>query len=115
MSSTAINEAIVNHRAWVMRLKTYLGGVNTERFEPAEVTNPQRCEFGQWLATCPSCFKSEDSRRAIEQLHDNFHQVAGDIAILIQEFDQPSDVEPYLQELEALSKALVRQLMLERE
>lgn len=115
MNSAAINDAIVSHRAWVMRLKTYLGGVNTERFNPDEVTDSRACEFGRWLTTCTDCFQTPQSKREIEELHDNFHKLAGDIAILIQDFDQPSDLEPYFVALEELSRELIHRLMQERQ
>ena len=115
MHSAAINDAIISHRAWVMRFKTHLSGVNTERFNPDEVTDSHACAFGQWLDTCSDSFRSPQGKHAIEELHDNFHKVAGDIAILIQEFDQPSDLEPYFVALEELSRELIQRLMQERQ
>lgn len=115
MNSAAINDAIVSHRAWVMRLKTYLSGLNTERFNPDEVSDSHACAFGKWLDTCDDSFLSPQNRHSVKELHDNFHKVAGDIAILIQEFDQPSDLEPYFATLEEMSRELIQRLMQERQ
>ncbi len=113
MTIDTIDAAIFAHRAWVSRFQTSLNGSNTEVFDFTKAQDDTACTLGQWLSTESSIATFErESHTRITRLHSAFHEIAGDIAVRLNQHQSQDDSQALLNEFDSLSKQLVQLLML---
>ena len=109
----AIDNAIVAHRSWVARFKTSFNGNNTEVFDLPRAKNPEICDLGHWLSSDNSRqLLGEATWQNIMVIHAEFHQIAGEIAALLNQGKTFQDTQALIVRFDDLSKQLVKLLML---
>lgn len=110
-SITAIDAAIIAHRAWVARFRSVITGISTEEFDPQEIRNDRICAFGQWLHANPDCCGDANALEDLMNRHKHFHEIAGQIAVMIRQHFPRDQIDDYMTEFDAMSKQLTNQLM----
>jgi hypothetical protein len=81
VTKESINAALDAHAQWKKRLMDAIGTGKSE-FKAEEVSKDNRCQFGQWLYKLPSEDTRSEDFRKVQQLHAEFHRVAGSILSL---------------------------------
>ncbi|MBI4987612.1 MAG: CZB domain-containing protein [Rhodocyclales bacterium] len=83
-----IDAALQAHAAWRTRFKDYLSGRTAFDTELAGVTD--QCAFGRWLASEGYRLMPSEIHGQIQEVHAEFHRVAGEIVRKIKEkrFDE---------------------------
>jgi hypothetical protein len=114
MAISNLDDAIAAHRAWMARFLYAMKGINRERFDPNIARDESGCELGKWLLTEAKAFIPEDSHQTIALLHKTFHDIAGQIATMINRQDSEETVRKYVREFDTLSNELVHLLTLEK-
>jgi hypothetical protein len=113
MTIDTIDAAIVAHRTWVSRFQTSLNGSNTEVFDLTKAGDDTACPLGQWLSSKRSIKTlGGESHTRIARLHSAFHEIAGDIALRLNQHQSTEDSQALLNEFDNLTKQLVQLLQL---
>ena len=107
MDTTRIESAISSHQAWVARFRSILSGISTEKIDFDVARDDTRCAFGQWLHSDAAQFDNPVSHERVKALHRSFHEIAGDITVMIRDNRDRADVDAYMVEFDNLSKQLV--------
>ena len=108
----AIDNAVMAHRSWVARFKTAFKGNNTEVFDLVRAKNAETCELGRWLLSDNSQhLLGEATWQHIMLIHADFHQIAGEIAALLNQGKTFQDTQALIARFDDLSKQLVKLLM----
>jgi hypothetical protein len=110
MSIDAIEQAIAIHQDWVIRFRCARASAATERIDPEAVRSDDACGFGHWLSANASRFSNPASFERALAMHRAFHEIAANIAVMINSDESPWTIDAYLVELESLSKQLVSYL-----
>lgn len=110
-STQALDAAIVSHHAWVARFRSTISGISTETFDAEEISDDRRCAFGQWLHAGPDYFGDAWMLDDIKSRHKYFHEIAAQIAVMLQRGYPRDQVDAYMTEFDAMSKQLVAELM----
>lgn len=77
--SKEISEAVRAHGAWKHRLLA--AALKKEADIPVQdICRDDKCHFGKWLETIPSCERNRHHLDKVRNLHTEFHQNAGRIA-----------------------------------
>ena len=78
-----INNAIVAHGLWKIRLKMTISSGQTE-FPVETIRDTHACAFGQWLASeaLSTADKAGNDYLTVRELHAQFHDLAGLVAKL---------------------------------
>ncbi len=113
MTIDTIDAAIVAHRAWVSRFQTSLNGINTEVFDLTKARDDTACTLGRWLSSERSiAILGGDSHTRIARLHSAFHEIAGEIALRLNQHQSTEDSQALLNAFDNMSKQLVQLLVL---
>jgi hypothetical protein len=107
MDTTRIESAIASHQAWVARFRSILSGISTEKIDPDVARDDLRCAFGQWLHSETARFDNPVSHERVKALHRAFHEIAGEITVMIRDNHERAGIDAYMIEFDNLSKQLV--------
>ncbi len=105
--TTLFDDAIVTHLNWVARFEEALNGIAAETFDSRQIGDDTRCGFGQWLQDSAALFPDPQRFDYVRSLHMVFHEVAAEIAALMQPPADPVAVQAKLVGLRDLSTHLV--------
>lgn len=98
MSSYDFDLALARHAMWLTRLKLYTMGVADAELTPELAANSTRCELGTWMAEVGAEVRALPGFELLEQAHQHFHHVAGEVVRLHQAGDE-SEVRMLLEEV----------------
>jgi hypothetical protein len=116
MSAPPIDNAILAHRSWVERFRSALEGTTNEVFDLSKARDDTACELGCWLSTAESrSVLGEDSHQRILSMHSIFHEIAGDIAMRLNEGQRDQNLNELLTQFNHFSRQLVQLMMLAKE
>ena len=76
-----IEEALESHVQWKKRLKSAIVSGKSE-FNIGTISKDNVCQFGQWLYTVSQEEMKTEEFKKVQELHAEFHKVAGDILSL---------------------------------
>lgn len=105
--NTTIDDAISAHISWLARFQNVLLGIDRERFDPQQISDPTLCAFGRWLQAHPDFTANAEHVKRVETLHQRFHEKAGTIAKLLGDYARHHVIETHFQQLSELSGQLV--------
>lgn len=97
--------ALVEHHAWVKRLKQYLQDVTLDQ-PPLDI---HQCQFGHWLDQNKAFFNQPVLIEEIDRLHRDVHQLANEF-LLLKQADELHQVLMRFHEMEALRDQLTLKL-----
>ena len=97
--------ALVEHHAWVKRLKQYLQDVTLDR-PPLDI---HQCQFGHWLDQNKTYFKQSDLIQKIDDIHHDVHNLANEF-VMLKQTNQLHYVLMRFHEMEALRDTLTIEL-----
>jgi len=106
-----IDNAIVNHRSWVLRFKNSIQGVTIEKFDVERASDYTTCDFGRWLYGDAKNVVASEQLQQLLDLHKSFHEVAGKIAVMINKYDESQLRVQLFGELDGLSRELINLLL----
>ena len=108
----AIDSAVMAHRSWVARFKTSFKGNNTEVFNLDTAKDAEFCELGRWLSSEKARhLMGEESWESVKTIHGTFHEIAGEIAALLNQGKTFHETQALINQFDELSKKLVKLLM----
>lgn len=112
MRKNTIDAAIVAHRGWVSRFETALKGINTEFFDAATTQDPTACDLGFWIESGQAGqLIEEETLQEIRALHDQFHQISGELALQINQRAAQASKQKLVAKLDRISKEIIRLLL----
>lgn len=115
MTINTIDSAISTHIDWIVRFRAALAGTNSEHFDVDHVRNDQACDLGHWLVKGNGrSLISPDSFKAIEMIHETFHEVAYLLATMFNHAASLDEADDLIAELDNLSRQLVDLLSMAR-
>jgi selenophosphate synthetase-related protein len=107
---TAFDNAISAHISWLTRFQNVLLGLDRERFDLEQISDPTLCEFGRWLLANPDFASHPEQVERVKTLHQRFHEKAAVIAGLLGSYARHRVIEAHWNDLSELSGQLVETL-----
>lgn len=111
MSDAIIESAILAHRNWVTQFRNSIQGRENEPFDVSRAFDDTVCILGKWLLGDAQTMMEPEQYSKIVLLHKHFHEIAGQIAILINRRADSEDIVAMFAEFDLLSKELVKLLL----
>jgi len=105
-----IDDAILAHQSWVVQFQNRLNGIERELLDPDMIGDDTTCAFGQWLKANPEAFPKAALLDYVKAMHGAFHEVAAEVASMIQQYQSRETIAKEMLELQNLSKQLVAAL-----
>lgn len=77
-----LNDAVLAHTKWKIRLKSFISGKGEEVLKADQVGKDNLCELGKWIHGEGRSLADHDEYQRLKQVHASFHQCAGKIVAL---------------------------------
>lgn len=77
-----LNEAVLAHTKWKIRLKNFLSGGGQEVLKADQVARDNQCDLGKWLYGEGARYAEHPEYVRLKQVHASFHKCAGHIVTL---------------------------------
>lgn len=90
-----LNDAVLAHTKWKIRLKSFISGKGEEVLKPDQVAKDNLCELGKWIHGEGARLADHDEYQRLKQVHASFHQCAGRIVAMACN-GKPADAEKML-------------------
>ena len=111
MSDEIINAAVLAHRNWVTQFKSAIEGFESEKFDVARAFDDKICTLGRWLLADAKNVIGAEQYAEIVSSHKDFHEIAGQIARMINQRADADEIASMLSAFDNLSKDLIRLLL----
>lgn len=102
-----IDSAIAAHQAWFASLRAAIDGIHAKQILEMSVADHSKCVLGAWLhSTAPVAFEDQELFRSIQEVHIEFHQIAGAIIALLEQGNADNALHILEKKLPLVSDAL---------
>lgn len=102
-----IDSAIAAHKAWFASLQAAIEGIHASQILEMSVADHSKCVLGAWLhSAAPESFQDHDLLHSIQEVHIEFHQLAGMIVDLLEKGDADNALHILEMKLPLVSDAL---------
>ena len=106
-----IDQEIDNHLQWIETVASLLNNEPLQETEMQELTRHDVCSLGQWMTSADAAkYQSQPVFQALEDVHRQFHQAAGELVAALQKDDEEAAFAAQ-QAFIRLSHGVVEQLM----
>lgn len=103
-----IDSAIAAHKGWFASLQAAIDGIHATQILEMTVADHSKCVLGTWLhSTAPESFEDSELFRSIQEVHIEFHQIAGAIIDLLEQGNADQALHILEKKLPLVSDALL--------